>query len=29
VKLSVGVLWKLDSGEGDDTIVTWGVGIGM
>ena len=29
VKLSVGVLWKLDSGVGDDTIVTWGVGIGM
>jgi len=29
VKLSVGVLWKLDDGEGDDTIVTWGVGLGM
>jgi hypothetical protein len=29
VKLSVGVLWKLDSGSGDDTIVTWGVGLGM
>jgi hypothetical protein len=29
VKLSVGVLWKLDSGEGDDTILTWGVGVGM
>ena len=29
VKLSVGVLWKLDDGAGDETIVTWGVGIGM
>jgi hypothetical protein len=29
VKLSVGVLWKLDSGSGDDTIVTWAVGLGI
>jgi hypothetical protein len=29
VKLSVGLLWKLDAGEGDDHIVTWGVGLGM
>lgn len=29
VKLSVGFLWKLDSGLGDDHIVTWGVGLGM
>ena len=29
VKLSVGVLWKLESGTGRKTVVTWGVGIGM
>jgi len=29
VKLSVGYLWKLDSGEGDDHLFTWAVGIGM
>lgn len=29
VKLSVGVLWKLDDGAGDDTIVTWAIGLGM
>jgi hypothetical protein len=29
VKLAVGVLWKLDDGTGDDTVVTWGIGIGM
>ena len=29
VKVAVGVLWKVDSGPGDDTIVTWSVGLGM
>lgn len=29
VKLAAGVLWKVDSGPGDDTIVTWSVGLGM
>lgn len=29
VKASVGVLWKLGSGTGRRTIVTWGVGIGF
>ncbi|MGE0455196.1 MAG: hypothetical protein AB7O37_16175 [Vicinamibacteria bacterium] len=28
-KLAVGVLWKLDSGAGDDTLFTWTVGFGM
>ena len=29
VKLSVGLVWKVDSGPGDDRIVTWSVGLGM
>ena len=29
VKVAVGILWKVDSGPGDDTIVTWSVGLGM
>jgi hypothetical protein len=29
VKLAAGVLWKVDSGAGDDRIVTWSVGPGM
>jgi hypothetical protein len=29
VKVSVGVLWKVDSGPGDDRVVTWSVGLGM
>jgi hypothetical protein len=29
VKLSVGLMWKVDSGPGDDRIVTWSVGLGM
>ena len=29
VKASVGVLWKLGSGTGRRTIVTWGVGVGF
>jgi hypothetical protein len=29
VKLSVGYLWKVDDGPGDDHVFTWGVGIGM
>jgi hypothetical protein len=28
-KLAVGVLWRLDSGAGDDTLFTWTVGFGM
>ena len=29
VKASVGVLWKIGSGSGRTTVVTWGVGIGF
>lgn len=29
VKLAVGLMWKVDSGPGDDRIVTWSVGLGM
>lgn len=29
VKLSAGVLWKLDDGEGKDTLFTWGIGLGL
>jgi hypothetical protein len=29
IKASVGVLWKLGSGEGRRTVVTWGVGLGF
>ncbi len=29
VKASVGMLWKLGSGTGRRTIVTWGVGVGF
>ncbi len=29
VKASVGVLWKISSGSGRSTVVTWGVGIGF
>ena len=29
VKASVGVLWRLGSGTGRRTVVTWGVGIGF
>lgn len=29
VKLAVGLMWRVDSGPGDDRIVTWSVGLGM
>ena len=29
VKASVGVLWKISSGSGRTTVVTWGLGIGF
>jgi hypothetical protein len=29
VKLAAGLLWKVDSGPGDDRIVTWSVGFGL
>jgi hypothetical protein len=29
VKLAAGLLWKVDSGPGDDRIFTWSVGLGM
>jgi hypothetical protein len=29
VKLAAGLLWKVDSGPGDDRIVTWSIGIGL
>jgi hypothetical protein len=29
IKLAAGVLWKIDSGPGDDRILTWSVGLGM
>lgn len=29
VKLSAGLLWKVDSGPGGDRIVTWSVGLGL
>ncbi len=29
VKASVGVLWRLGSGTGRRTVVTWGVGVGF
>lgn len=29
VKLAAGLLWKLDTGEGPDRIVTWSVGLGF
>lgn len=29
VKLAAGLLWKVDSGAGEDRIVTWSIGIGL
>jgi hypothetical protein len=29
VKLAAGVLWKVDSGTGDERIFTWSVGLGL
>lgn len=29
VKLAAGVLWKVDSGPGDERIFTWSVGLGL
>jgi hypothetical protein len=29
VKLAAGLLWKVDSGSGNDRIVTWAIGVGL